>query len=77
MEGVHLAKVPTDTEQDVPTHDQTIGGLFVVGLVDSGQVSRLVQKIMRLDTQVERADVLGDFYVPNPLRKSETIGITW
>ena len=48
MGGVHLAEVPLDSEQDVASHDQLVGVLFVIGRDRVGQVPGLVKDVVDL-----------------------------
>ena len=64
MGGVHLAEVPLESEEYVPSHYQAVRIFFVVGRDRVGEVSRLVQDIVHCQAEVEGSDVLGDLCVP-------------
>ena len=60
MGGIHLAEVPLDSEEDITSHDQTIGVFLVVGSDRVGQVPGLVEDVIDLDAEIECLDVLGN-----------------
>ena len=66
LDGVHLAEVPLDAEEDVTAHDQAAGVFLVIGGDGVCQVAGLVQDVVDGDVQVEGADVLVDFGIPLP-----------
>ena len=76
VSGVHLAEVPFDSEEDIASHDQTVGVFLVVGSDRVGQVPGLVEDVIDLDAEIECLDVLGNLSVPLPFRGSVTLCIT-
>ena len=58
MDSIHLAEVPLHTKENVPAHTQAVAVLLIVGSNRVRESPRLVQDVVNLDTQVERADIL-------------------
>ena len=73
MGGVHLAKVPFYTKEDVSAQHQAVGILLIVGGDRVVAAAGLVQDVVCLEAERKGADVLGDFRIPLPLRLVETL----
>ena len=72
MCGVHLAEIPLHAEDDVTSHNEPIGILFIIGRYGMGKITRLIQDVVDLDAQVKGAYILGNLRIPAPLALAVT-----
>ena len=75
MGRIHLAEVPLHPDEDVPAHDEAVAVFYVVVRDRMREIARLVQDVVNFDTQVEGADILGNFCIPLPFRLAIAFGV--